>query len=513
MSFSTYTPIAVYPADGIQTEFEISDQFYDIGDIQVVTVIGGREIFAIPGVDFTVIVTGKDLTPPFRLLGKVKFQTPPIAGADVVPFILPPSNQDQPFEGRPVTPRQHERVHDRQAMVTAMLQEFFNRSYRSPLNTPPALRFIVAGRNGYVPTWDEDGNLIEGPTVNQVNVVSQYINQVVVVAGISDAVVSVAAQQAEVAGLYAVRASIAQLGPVAASIATLEPRAGDLAALAPVAAQIYATGQAVPEIVHVSNSMGAIVAVPALASAVATDRVAVEAARDTTASYLAAANADVDVTAANRQQTGLDRIATAADRVATGQDRVATGLDRVAAAASAALAQSFANAVSYVEQVLSEAQKLVARTNIGAAPLANPTFTGVAKAPRLEVPGFFRAENSGTSSIIELLPNSYFLENAAGHLTWYVSGAPIFSVAPTAFGNLKDYIDNGDMPAWNQLKSYAIAKGVGATVRTYGTTHPGSAFDICAFNGTQNIGAPPGQWRVMGTSITDTVPGLIMRVL
>src|SRR5690606_33498451 len=139
------------------------DKFYDTGDVRVVLIDDGVEIPQALGVDYSVIVTGRELTPPYRQMGFARFTVPPAAGVNVVPFILPATTQDQPFEGRAVTPRQHERVHDRAVQSIAMLQEFFNRSYRSPLDTPPGLRFIAAGEGGYVPIWDDLGNLVQGP--------------------------------------------------------------------------------------------------------------------------------------------------------------------------------------------------------------------------------------------------------------------------------------------------------------------------------------------------------------
>lgn len=253
MAFSTYTPLAVYPANGVQIDFDVPDYFYDIADVRCVVVIDGEEIPQVAGVDFAVIVLERETTPPYRQGGIVRFAIPPVNGADVVPFILPSATQDQPFEGRVVTPRQHERVHDREVQTTAMLLEFFNRSYRSPLNTPAALRTIVAGREGYVPTWDIDGNLIEGPTVQDVNVVAGFIGEVVIVAGIHADVTTVAANNARVTtvannigAVVAVADSIAAVNVVATNITSVNTTAANIAAIiaAPAAATAAANSAA-----------------------------------------------------------------------------------------------------------------------------------------------------------------------------------------------------------------------------------------------------------------------------
>lgn len=259
MSFSAYQPLAVYPANGVQTDFAAPDKFYDLADVRCVLVIGGREYPQVRGVDYAVLVTGQDLLPPYRYEGFLRFTVPPANGADVVPFIQPQTNQDQPFEGRPVTPRQHERVHDRAVMSSAILSAFLDRGYRSPLNAAPGLRTIVTGREGYVPTWDEFGNLIEGPTVGQIGQIVDIIPQINAVAAIAPQVVAVAAIDDEVVALYAVRAQIAALGPVAGQIATLAPFTDELQDLAPIAAQIYAVGQIDGQVVIVANNIAQVV--------------------------------------------------------------------------------------------------------------------------------------------------------------------------------------------------------------------------------------------------------------
>jgi hypothetical protein len=193
MAFETYTPLAVYPADGVQTSFPIPDKFYDVEDVHVFLISAAGVEFEIDqGTDFSVSVIMQDASPPGRKTGNANLVLAPADGVDVVVMILPPTDQDQKFEGRPVTPRMVERVHDRHSMRHAALLEFFYRGYRSPLNAPPGLRFIQAGRTGYVPTWDADGNLIEGPTVGQVNVVAEAIDEVNTVAAIAPAVVATA---------------------------------------------------------------------------------------------------------------------------------------------------------------------------------------------------------------------------------------------------------------------------------------------------------------------------------
>lgn len=151
---------------------------------------------------------------------------------------------------------------------------------------------------------------------------------------------------------------------------------------------VFATDLAAGKWLLIADFTAATTAAAASAAAALVSQNAAAASATTASNAAASTDADVIATAADRVQTGLDRVATAADRVQTGLDKVATaadrvqtgsdktataadrvqtGLDRIAAAASAATAQTFAFAVSYITQVLTEAQKLVARTNIGAA--------------------------------------------------------------------------------------------------------------------------------------------------
>ena len=201
MAFSSYNPMGVYNADGVRTDFDVPDLFYEIEDVRVVTINDGVESNATLGVDYTVLVIGRELTPPFRQEGYVRFVVPPTAPKKVVTFILPSAIQDQPFEGRSVTPRQQERVHDRHVMRSAMLFEFFNRSYRSTLDTPPGLRTIVAGSQGHVPVWDENGNLIEGPTVGDVDQVAAISAEIVALSGIITEISAISENIVEVAAV------------------------------------------------------------------------------------------------------------------------------------------------------------------------------------------------------------------------------------------------------------------------------------------------------------------------
>lgn len=250
MSFSTYQPLAVYPANGVQTDFNAPDWFYDEADCKAVIIVGGAEDPQVRGVDFTVIVTQREQQPPYRKQGLLRFVVPPANGLAVVTFIQPALVQDQPFQSRTVSPKEHERVHDRHVQSLAILMEFFNRGYRSPLNTPAALRYIAAGREGYVPTWDSSGNLVEGPTVGQVATVAQFIGNVNAVAAIQAEVVAVSNLDTEIVGLYAIRSDIAALGPAASGIVALAPLDDELIALAPFATQI---GQLAPYSVQVGQ--------------------------------------------------------------------------------------------------------------------------------------------------------------------------------------------------------------------------------------------------------------------
>lgn len=218
MAFSTYNPLAVYPADGSQTDFDAPDLFYDEEDVRCVVVIDGIETTAVRGVDFDVVVIGRESTPPYRQSGLLRFIVAPVDGASVVPYLLPASNQDQKFEGRPVTPREHERVHDRAVMTSAMLIEFFNRGFRTPLDAPPSLRFIANGAEGHVPKWDANGNLVQGPTIGEISQVAGIADEIAIVAGMQTQVNAVAVNAVDIS---AVAASLPILVNTAAVLAAV----------------------------------------------------------------------------------------------------------------------------------------------------------------------------------------------------------------------------------------------------------------------------------------------------
>lgn len=175
MAFSAFTALAVYPGDGETTTFAIPDKFYDAADVQMFVVdADGLEVSLDSGTDFNVTVQTTEDLPPGRKTGTCVTTLAPADGSDVVVFIWPGIDQDQPYEGRPVTPRQRERVVDRLAMKDAALRELFFRGFRAPLNTPPGLRFIVPGEAGSVPQFDGFGNLILGPKADVISNAQGY---------------------------------------------------------------------------------------------------------------------------------------------------------------------------------------------------------------------------------------------------------------------------------------------------------------------------------------------------
>lgn len=351
MAFSTYLPLQIYPADGVQVDFAVPDLFYDTDDVRAVVVEDGREILKFQGIDFSVLVVGRETTPPFRQQGVVRFVVPPVGPDKVVVFILPTAVQDQKFEGRAVTPRQHERVHDREMQIISMLLEFFNRSYRSTLDTPPGLRTIVAGREGYVPTWDEDGNLVEGPTVGQINQVVAIIPQINAVAAIVAQVTAVANIDAETVIVAGLAAHVAALGPRAAAISALAPYTDELQDLAPLSAHIAALGPIAADILAVSG-------IKANVNTVAGKAAQIQALVDNQANIDAVAGNAGNINAAVANAPNINNVAGNKPNI----DAVAGALPILIDTAAVL------NAVVRKDQAQSNTapQKLQARNNIGA---------------------------------------------------------------------------------------------------------------------------------------------------
>lgn len=260
MAFETLTPLISYPADGVTTTFAIPDKFYDASDVKLFFVdAAGLEGQFDFGTDYSVVITATDPTPPARKSGNVVLVTPPAIGISLVVFIWPDSDQDQPFEGQPVTPRQNERVHDRHAMRDASLRELLFRGFRAPLNAPPALRYIEVGAPGRVPVYapDGSGSLVEGPTVGEVLLVSEIVPEIIAVAAISAQVVAVAGNSANI---NIVAGNITNVNLVGANIASVVTVAANITPVNVVATNITSVNT-------IASNMAALLAVPGAAAA------------------------------------------------------------------------------------------------------------------------------------------------------------------------------------------------------------------------------------------------------
>lgn len=218
MSLDSYTPLGKTPGDGSTTTFAIPDKFYANADVRVFLIDDGVETQQTLGSDFTITVTATDPTPPARSSGNVVFSTAPASGVNVVILIWPVAEQDQIFEGRPVTPRQHERAHDLHAMRNAAAFEFLYRGWRAPLDEDAALRFITVGAEDTIPVFDADGNMIEGPTLGQVASVD----------AISDEIAALSAISTEIAALYAIRTDIPLVAAIDDDVSTVAGNISDV---------------------------------------------------------------------------------------------------------------------------------------------------------------------------------------------------------------------------------------------------------------------------------------------
>lgn len=261
MSYTTFQPIAVYPADGDRTVFPIPDRFYSAVDIQVFNVVDGVEAQVDPS-DFSVQINFTEPTPPSRNGGNVVFGIAPAEG-NIVVMIWPPNDQDQRFEGRPVTPRERERVHDRHSMRDAAMRELFFRGFRSPLDTPPALRYIGVGVAGEVPQYDENGNLIPGANIGEIAAIAAIVDQINTVAGISTEVVTVAALQTEIEALYGIRVAVAGVYAIRTSVTTVAGIDDEVVAVAGNATNINTVAGSIANVNAVGGNITRVLAVEA----------------------------------------------------------------------------------------------------------------------------------------------------------------------------------------------------------------------------------------------------------
>lgn len=170
MTINAPTPLITYTADGIETDFPLASPFYDTADVKATLVdAAGEHAQTAPA--FSVVVTGQETIAPGLKTGLVRFATAPDDGDFVSVFVWPNAGQDQKYHGVPITARQRERVVDKLAQKDAMLRELVARSYRTPISDAPGTglgRVIGPASENHVPMWDEDGNLVPGPSVAEI---------------------------------------------------------------------------------------------------------------------------------------------------------------------------------------------------------------------------------------------------------------------------------------------------------------------------------------------------------
>lgn len=173
--FTSITPLITYNGDGSDTSYPVPCPFYDPADVKVWTIMGGVEVELSNPADFTVEITNIEKIQPGLMTGNVVLTgLAPGVGVDITIGVWPNADQDQRYQGVPVTQRQQERVQDRHAMRDAFLRELATRGFRSPLNTAPGLRYIAVGAAGTVAIFDGLGNLIEGPDAGDIVLAQQY---------------------------------------------------------------------------------------------------------------------------------------------------------------------------------------------------------------------------------------------------------------------------------------------------------------------------------------------------
>jgi hypothetical protein len=168
MTLSSITPLITYIATDGQTDFPLPNQYYDAADARAWLVNAAGEIPFTNPAGFTVIQTGTEAIQPGLKTGLVRLTTPRSDGDMIVVGVWPAANQDQKYHGIPITARQRERVVDRGAMGDAMLRELVGRAYRAPLSDELGSgvgRVIGPALEDHVPKWDENGNLVPGPSV------------------------------------------------------------------------------------------------------------------------------------------------------------------------------------------------------------------------------------------------------------------------------------------------------------------------------------------------------------
>lgn len=200
------------------------------------------------------------------------------------------------------------------------------------------------------------------------------------------------------------------------------------------------------------------------------------------------------------------------------------------------MATALGDRVAYSAQTKTSPQKAQARTNIGApdatlvALLAGAVFTGTVTAPGFQVvDSTYSMYIAGANPILLMDANDYFtFTRASNTLGWLIAGVPVFTIGPTGalytsqMGDVATYIGNvaaswaasatAHVDAHQGVGMYTVAKTVAAGNVSHGATTPGSNLTVCAFDGTQAIGAVPGTWRCCSSVSNSVIVGLWQRV-
>lgn len=275
----------------------------------VKVIYGKSSLVAERGVDYTVTLMPDDfnsysvqfLAPLITKINALIAADPDEENAVTIRRTLPLTTESTPANVR-YTPFLSGEL-DRIIMMMQQIQEQLDRAVQQPpINVGEAGEsiYVYPGTEGALAQYDENGNVVPGPIVNDVEIVAGVADEIAALGPVAAQIVTLAdytaqlvalgsrtaaldglasrtaaidalyAIRAEIDALYAVRADIASLGPVAAAIAALDAIKAQIVALEAIKANITTVAGIAANVSTVANIDEEVQDVAAISGAVVT---------------------------------------------------------------------------------------------------------------------------------------------------------------------------------------------------------------------------------------------------
>lgn len=332
MTLSTLIFKDQYYGDGATADFDVTFQFQNASELQVVILDtdGVTEISRTLASHYNVS-GGNGST------GVVTFTAGNIPTGDgnpgsqvvtIVRNMLPTQSADltenDPFPADTVEVA----IADRLMMIVQQQQEQINRGVKLKVSSNhDPITIVEDPVAGKMPIYDDDGNIVNGPTLSDVAVVAAISSEVQALAAIVDDISTAAGDSADIQALADITSQIQAVAAIVAQVTTVASDSAAIQALAAITTEIQALAAIVSSIVTaagIDTEIAAVAAIVADVQAVAANIADIqnaeenadlaEAARDAAAISAAAAvaaqlAADIDITEKISAPPSVDLIA------------------------------------------------------------------------------------------------------------------------------------------------------------------------------------------------------------